>query len=179
VLYAFDLLKLDGVDLRAEPIEFRKAELDRLLAKRVSSGKGKSRPPQAIYMVKHLDFDDAGMVFDQACAIGCEGIVSKLKGSRYTSGERATGSKSRIRTHHGRNALRMKIGMTDAALGEPRPICRDARWVCQVTHHDRPWGIPDGCKCGAPGMPYDFCDPSGGPDDPPDMPPGFEVDQCR
>jgi ATP-dependent DNA ligase len=86
VLYAFDLLELDGVDLRAEPIEFRKAELDRLLVKRVASGRGKSRPPQAIYLVEHLDFDDADMVFEQACGIGCEGIVSKLKGSRYTSG---------------------------------------------------------------------------------------------
>ena len=35
VLYVFDLLELDGVDLRAEPIELRKAEIDRLLAKRV------------------------------------------------------------------------------------------------------------------------------------------------
>jgi len=86
VLYACDLLELDGEDLRGEPIEFRKAALDRLLAKRVSSGRGKPRPPQAIYMVEHLDFDDADMVFEQACAIGCEGIVSKLKGSRYTSG---------------------------------------------------------------------------------------------
>jgi ATP-dependent DNA ligase len=37
-------------------------------------------------LVEHLDFDDADMVFEQACGIGCEGIVSKLKGSRYTSG---------------------------------------------------------------------------------------------
>jgi len=32
-LYAFDLLELDGRDLRGEPIEKRKAALDRLLGK--------------------------------------------------------------------------------------------------------------------------------------------------
>jgi ATP-dependent DNA ligase len=26
------------------------------------------------------------LIFENACALGCEGIVSKLKGSRYTSG---------------------------------------------------------------------------------------------
>jgi hypothetical protein len=56
------------------------------------------------------------------------------------------------------------------------PICKGARWVCEA-HHDRPWGISEGCKCGAPGMPCDFCNPSGGPEDPPDLPPGFEVER--
>ena len=42
-------------------------------------------------------------------------------------------------------------------------------------HPERPWGSDDGCGCGAPGMPCEFCNLSGGPDDPPDMPPGFEV----
>ncbi len=29
---------------------------------------------------------DSGLLFEHACQLGCEGIVSKLKGSRYTSG---------------------------------------------------------------------------------------------
>lgn len=86
LLYAFDLLELDGRDLRGEPIEERKATLEKLLSKRVTPRKGQRRPPKAIQYVEHLDIDDGGMIFDHACALGCEGIVSKLKGSRYTSG---------------------------------------------------------------------------------------------
>ena len=86
LLYAFDLLELDGRDLRGEPTEERKATLEKLLSKRVTPRKGQRRPPKAIQHVEHLDIDDGGLIFDHACALGCEGIVSKLKGSRYTSG---------------------------------------------------------------------------------------------
>ena len=75
LLYAFDLLEIDGEDLRRKPIEERKAALAKLL----------KRTP-AIHYVDHLEFDDAGMVFQNACELGCEGIVSKRLGSRYTSG---------------------------------------------------------------------------------------------
>jgi ATP-dependent DNA ligase len=47
-LYAFDLLELDGTDLRREPIEIRKATLASVLAK---AGAG-------IRFCEHLDFDD-------------------------------------------------------------------------------------------------------------------------
>ena len=77
VLMAFDLLELDGEDLRAQPIEARKAALAKLL-------KRKETPD--IHYVDHLEFDDAAMIFDHACNLGCEGIVSKRLGSRYTSG---------------------------------------------------------------------------------------------
>jgi bifunctional non-homologous end joining protein LigD len=75
VLYAFDLLELDGEDLRARPIELRKAELERLL---------RTAMP-ALALVEHLAGDGA-IVFEHACALGCEGIVSKRLGSRYRSG---------------------------------------------------------------------------------------------
>jgi len=64
----------------------REDELSRLVSKRAAAPRGKRRPPKSIHLVEHLDFDDATMIFDHACALGCEGIVSKLKGSRYTSG---------------------------------------------------------------------------------------------
>ena len=74
-LYAFDLLELDGVDLRREPLETRKATLARLLR---SCGPG-------LRLVEHLDYrGDA--VFHHACRLGCEGIVSKRLGSPYVSG---------------------------------------------------------------------------------------------
>jgi ATP-dependent DNA ligase len=74
-LVGFDLLELNGRDLRREPIEMRKAELSRLLA-----GCGPA-------LVLNAVFDDPGpTVFKYACALGCEGIVSKRRGSRYAVG---------------------------------------------------------------------------------------------
>jgi ATP-dependent DNA ligase len=74
-LYAFDLLELDGLDLRHEPIETRKATLASLLR---GSGAG-------IRLNEH--FQHAGdIVLRHACKMGLEGIVSKRLGSRYRSG---------------------------------------------------------------------------------------------
>jgi hypothetical protein len=52
------------------------------------------------------------------------------------------------------------------------PVCLDARWVCEA-HPDRPWGIPEGCSCGAPGMPCSACNPSDR-EHPPQMPEGYQ-----
>ena len=69
------LLELDGNDLRREPIETRKRELARVL--------DACRPGIAINAV----FDEPGpIVFQHACKLGCEGIVSKRRGSRYVAG---------------------------------------------------------------------------------------------
>jgi bifunctional non-homologous end joining protein LigD len=77
-LYAFDLLELDGRDLKRQAIEDRKAALANLL--------GREHERRSIHLVEHLDFDDADMIFEHACVLGCEGIVSKRKGSRYRAG---------------------------------------------------------------------------------------------
>ena len=74
-LCAFDLLELDGEDLRREPIEVRKATLKGLLRR--------ARP--GIAFNRHFE-DDGAIVYEQACALGCEGIVSKRLGSPYRSG---------------------------------------------------------------------------------------------
>ena len=79
-LYAFDLLELDGTDMRREPIEVRKATLATILRK-------------ARHGV-HLNeqHSDGIAVFQHACRMGLEGIVSKRLGSRYRSGRfRRTG----------------------------------------------------------------------------------------
>jgi bifunctional non-homologous end joining protein LigD len=76
MLYAFDLLELDGNDLRREPIETRKATLTSLVR-----GQGKA----AIRFNEHLT-EDGELVFRHACKLGCEGIVSKRRGSPYQSG---------------------------------------------------------------------------------------------
>jgi bifunctional non-homologous end joining protein LigD len=75
VLCAFDLLELDGEDLRREPIETRKSTLKSLL-------RGKH---EGIAFNAHFIADGA-IVYRQACALGCEGIVSKRLGSPYRSG---------------------------------------------------------------------------------------------
>lgn len=74
-LYAFDLLELNGLDLRAEPWQTRRAALERLLRQ---SGPG-------IRLSEHIEWDGA-TVFEHACRLGAEGIVSKQRGSRYRSG---------------------------------------------------------------------------------------------
>ena len=75
-LYAFDLLELDGEDLRGEPIETRKTTLASVLRK--------SRP--GVRLNEHMEHDCGLTVFQHACQLGCEGIVSKRLGSRYRSG---------------------------------------------------------------------------------------------
>jgi bifunctional non-homologous end joining protein LigD len=35
---------------------------------------------------EHIEGEDGAAVFAHACKLGCEGIVSKRKGSRYRSG---------------------------------------------------------------------------------------------
>jgi len=72
---AFDLLELDGRDLRREPIEKRKELLADLL-----SGSRHS-------LVFNECFQgDGETVFREACKLGCEGIVSKRLGSTYRRG---------------------------------------------------------------------------------------------
>jgi ATP-dependent DNA ligase len=73
---AFDLLELDGTDLRREPIEVRKATLASILRK--------SR--HGVCLNEHLEHDCGLTVFQHACKMGLEGIVSKRLGSRYRSG---------------------------------------------------------------------------------------------
>jgi bifunctional non-homologous end joining protein LigD len=79
VLCAFDLLELDGHDLRRLPLEQRKRELVKLVRW--------ARSPIAFN--QHYDADGM-VVFEKACALGCEGIVSKRRGSKYESGRSKT-----------------------------------------------------------------------------------------
>jgi len=76
VLCAFDLLELDGKDLRRRPIEERKGLLAKLLHDSDSD---------RIVLNKHYE-EDGAVVFREACSLGCEGIVSKRLGSIYRRG---------------------------------------------------------------------------------------------
>lgn len=72
VLYAFDLLYLNGFDLRREPLIERKAALRDLMKKSD--------------ILFSESFETSGeKMLKAACAMGLEGVVSKIRGSRYQS----------------------------------------------------------------------------------------------
>ena len=75
-LYAFDLIELNGDDLRRDPLEVRKATLASIVAAKASPG---------IRFNEHIE-GDGPTVFAHACKLGLEGIVSKRKDSAYRSG---------------------------------------------------------------------------------------------
>jgi bifunctional non-homologous end joining protein LigD len=75
VLCAFDLLELDGQDLRRRPIEERKGLLAKLL-----------NGQQTSIVLNQVYDGDGAIVFSLACRLGCEGIVSKRLGSTYRRG---------------------------------------------------------------------------------------------
>jgi ATP-dependent DNA ligase len=91
-LYAFDLLELNGNDLRKEPLERRKGKLEKLL---VRGGWG-------LRFVEHMQ-GDGPIIFKHACKLKLEGIVSKRKDLGYRSG------RSKI-------SLKMKNPASPAAL---------------------------------------------------------------
>jgi bifunctional non-homologous end joining protein LigD len=74
-LYAFDLIELDGKDLRREPIEHRKAVLPKLLR----------GAKLGLQLNEHLA-EPGVVVFRHACRLGLEGIIRQRLGSRYVSG---------------------------------------------------------------------------------------------
>jgi bifunctional non-homologous end joining protein LigD len=73
-LVAFDLLDLEGADLRDRPLEERRDALARLV-----------RGAAGVRFSEALSADGV-LVFAHACKLGLEGIVSKRAGSRYRSG---------------------------------------------------------------------------------------------
>jgi len=70
--YAFDLLSLNGENLTKLPLEERKRELKKVI------GRGAG----VIRYTDHLD-GSGDEVFKQACALGAEGIISKLRDAPY------------------------------------------------------------------------------------------------
>jgi bifunctional non-homologous end joining protein LigD len=72
-MVAFDLLYLNGHDLRKLPLLERKALLKKLIAK------------TAVQFSESFEVDGPEM-FKHACGVGLEGVVSKVRDSRYSSG---------------------------------------------------------------------------------------------
>jgi bifunctional non-homologous end joining protein LigD len=91
VLYAFDLLWLDGEDLRQKPLLERKKRLEKLVKK---SG-------LRLIFAQHV-VGDGKDFFDEVCRMDLEGIIAKRKYAPYKDKARAG---SRLRT---RNTLNRK-----------------------------------------------------------------------
>jgi len=87
IFFAFDLLHLNGVDMRRKPLEERRAHLRWILEGTHSQ----------IHMSDEYDGDGADF-FKLVDQMGLEGIVSKRKGSLYVSG--ATRSWLKIKAWH-------------------------------------------------------------------------------
>jgi bifunctional non-homologous end joining protein LigD len=72
-LVAFDLLYLNGRDIRKEPLIRRKAELKKIIA------------GTEVQFSESFEIEGREM-FAHACKIGLEGVVSKVRDSIYSSG---------------------------------------------------------------------------------------------
>jgi len=75
ILYAFDLLYLDGYDLRELPLEDRRTMLSHVL----------DDAPPGLRVSEELDVPGAELL-ERACALGLEGIIAKRRSSPYRSG---------------------------------------------------------------------------------------------
>ena len=84
VLFAFDLLYLDGEELLLQEFQLRREALESLLGK---AGEGPIRPSTLRWVEDPEGGDD---FFLEAIAAGCEGIIAKAigEGSHYRAGAR-------------------------------------------------------------------------------------------
>ena len=87
--YAFDLLELDGYDLRAVPLWMRKQTLERVLL-----------PSPLVRYVEHVD-GDGEVAFEASKRLGLEGVVAKRRDGPYEAGKRS------------RRWLKVKVRPTD------------------------------------------------------------------
>ena len=88
-LYAFDILALDGDDLRKLPLHLRKNNLARLLARR----------PEGIFVSDFEQGEIGPDLFRQACKFGLEGLVSKRRDRPYRAGRSPDWIKVKNRSH--------------------------------------------------------------------------------
>ena len=88
-LYAFDILALDGDDLRKLLLSMRKTNLARLLARR----------PDGIFVAPFEQGEIGPELFRAACDMGLEGLVSKRRNRPYQAGRSKHWVKVKNRSH--------------------------------------------------------------------------------
>ena len=87
LLFAFDLLELNGEDYGGKPLLDRKQRLTKLLSK-----------DNGIRYVEHLA-GDGPTIFEHSCKLGLEGIVSKRVDLHYESGPSKAWQKVKNKDH--------------------------------------------------------------------------------
>jgi ATP-dependent DNA ligase len=88
-LYAFDILALDGEDLRSLPLSMRKTNLAQLLRGR----------PDGIFVAPFEQGEICPDLFRAACNMGLEGMVSKRADRPYRAGRSKDWIKVKNRKH--------------------------------------------------------------------------------
>jgi bifunctional non-homologous end joining protein LigD len=97
-VYAFDLMFLQSRDLRVQPLEQRRAQLEALLAR----NKGD--------LIRFSEaFPDASVLLAECVRRGLEGIVAKRKDSPYRSGPRSGWIKVKTAQWKAANQYRAKL----------------------------------------------------------------------
>ncbi len=107
VYYAFDLLSLDGEDLRRKPLSERKARLAKLLD---------GQPPAGPLFYSDHVVGHGAETFAHACEMDLEGIVSKRADASYRSGR----SKSWVKVKCARGQELIVVGWQPSTVrGRP------------------------------------------------------------
>jgi bifunctional non-homologous end joining protein LigD len=93
IFFAFDLLFADEFDLRRSPLSERKQRLKDMLEGRTLSKES---------LIRYLDHVEAGgeAVWQTACKMSLEGIISKKLGASYQSGRSENWTKTKCRAGH-------------------------------------------------------------------------------
>jgi bifunctional non-homologous end joining protein LigD len=94
-LVAFDLLAVEGDDLRNLPLSMRKANLARLLARR----------PEGIFLSEFAQGEIGPDLFRKVCEFGLEGLVSKHRDRPYRGGRQKHWIKVKNRKHPAMNRV--------------------------------------------------------------------------
>jgi len=95
-LYAFDIMALDGDDLRGLPLSMRKTNLARLLARR----------PDGIFAAPFEQGEIRPDLFRAACDMGLEGLVSKRRDRPCQGGRSKYWIKVKNRKHPAMDRVR-------------------------------------------------------------------------
>jgi bifunctional non-homologous end joining protein LigD len=95
-LYAFDVMALDGDDLRSLPLSLHKTNLARMLARR----------PDGIFVAPFEQGEIGPDLFLAACNMGLEGLVSKRRDRPYRPGRSANWVKVKNRNHPAMSRVR-------------------------------------------------------------------------
>jgi len=143
VYYTFDMLYLDGFDLRGVALIDRKRVLETLLFN--TSG------VQLVKYVEHIEGDGA-VVLKHACRLGLKGIVSKLAEAPYRSGRSRNWIKTKCtawrytnRTPVREDAGALTIPSTATSLRGTNPLdvwrVGSARREIQWSSHSRLLGL--------------------------------------